>query len=143
MEGGKPKVIENSEGDRTTPSIVAYSGDGEVLVGQSAKRQAVTNPANTLFAIKRLIGRKFESPEVQEDIPRCPYTLTKADNLGLFFVTLGLLPTAPDLLYGIKLFLIWLLVLAAGATGAHLIAKRNLRGEADYGRNASVIMLTK
>ena len=60
MEGGKPKVIENSEGDRTTPSIVAFTKDGEVLVGQAAKRQAVTNPANTLFAVKRLIGRKFK-----------------------------------------------------------------------------------
>src|SRR5574338_1419503 len=62
MEGGKPKVIDNSEGDRTTPSIVAFTKDDEVLVGQTAKRQAVTNPQNTLFAIKRLIGRKFEDP---------------------------------------------------------------------------------
>jgi molecular chaperone DnaK len=78
--GNKPKVIENSEGDRTTPSIVAYTGDGEVLVGQSAKRQAVTNPQNTLFAIKRLIGRKFEDAEVQKDIGMVPYKIIKADN---------------------------------------------------------------
>ncbi len=80
MEGGKPRVIENSEGDRTTPSIVAYTDDGEVLVGQSAKRQAVTNPENTLFAIKRLIGRKFQDDEVQKDIDLVPYKIIKADN---------------------------------------------------------------
>jgi molecular chaperone DnaK len=78
--GGKARVIENSEGDRTTPSIVAYAGDGEVLVGQSAKRQAVTNPENTLFAIKRLIGRKFEDDEVQKDISMVPYKIVKANN---------------------------------------------------------------
>ena len=64
MEGGKPRVIENAEGDRTTPSVVAFTDDGEVIVGQAAKRQAVTNPENTLFAIKRLIGRKYDDPEV-------------------------------------------------------------------------------
>ncbi len=80
MEGGKPRVIENSEGDRTTPSIVAFTDDGEVLVGQPAKRQAVTNPKNTLFAIKRLIGRKFEDEEVQKDIELVPYKIVKADN---------------------------------------------------------------
>ena len=80
MEGGKPRVIENSEGDRTTPSIVAFSKDGEVLVGQPAKRQAVTNPQNTLFAIKRLIGRKFEDEVVQRDIKMVPYKITRADN---------------------------------------------------------------
>jgi len=80
MEGGKPRVIENSEGDRTTPSIVAFSKDGEVLVGQPAKRQAVTNPQNTLFAIKRLIGRKFEDEVVQRDIKMVPYKIVKADN---------------------------------------------------------------
>src|SRR5438105_2407166 len=80
MEGGKPRVIENSEGDRTTPSIVAFTKDGEVLVGQPAKRQAVTNPANTLFAIKRLIGRKFEDEVVQRDIKRVPYKIVRADN---------------------------------------------------------------
>jgi molecular chaperone DnaK len=80
MEGGKPRVIENSEGDRTTPSIVAFSKDGEVLVGQPAKRQAVTNPQNTLFAIKRLIGRKFEDEVVQRDIKMVPYKIIRADN---------------------------------------------------------------
>ncbi|MCK5091720.1 MAG: molecular chaperone DnaK, partial [Gammaproteobacteria bacterium] len=80
MEGGKPKVIENSEGDRTTPSIIAYTADDEVLAGQSAKRQAVTNPTNTLFAIKRLIGRKFKDKEVQKDISLVPYTIVAADN---------------------------------------------------------------
>jgi molecular chaperone DnaK len=80
MEGDKPKVIENSEGDRTTPSIVAFSKADEVLVGQSAKRQAVTNPGNTLFAIKRLIGRRFEDEVVQRDIGMVPYKIVKADN---------------------------------------------------------------
>jgi molecular chaperone DnaK len=80
MEGGQPKVIENSEGARTTPSIIAYMEDGEILVGAPAKRQAVTNPRNTLYAVKRLIGRKFEEKEVQKDISLMPYTITKADN---------------------------------------------------------------
>ncbi|HET9389512.1 MAG TPA: Hsp70 family protein, partial [Steroidobacteraceae bacterium] len=80
MEGGKPRVIENSEGDRTTPSIIAFSKDGEVLVGQPAKRQAVTNPQNTLFAIKRLIGRKFDDEIVQRDIKMVPYKIVRADN---------------------------------------------------------------
>ncbi len=80
MEGGEPKVIENSEGDRTTPSIVAFTKDGEVLVGLPAKRQAVTNPTNTLFAIKRLIGRKFNEDVVQKDMDLVPYTIVKADN---------------------------------------------------------------
>ena len=80
MEGDTPKVIENSEGDRTTPSIVAFTKDDQVLVGQSAKRQAVTNPENTLFAIKRLIGRRFEDDVVQRDIAMVPYTIAKADN---------------------------------------------------------------
>ena len=80
MEGGEPRVIENAEGDRTTPSIVAFTKDGEVLVGQSAKRQAVTNPTNTLFAIKRLIGRKFDEDVVQKDIDLVPYKIVKADN---------------------------------------------------------------
>jgi molecular chaperone DnaK len=80
MEGGKPKVIENSEGDRTTPSIVAFTKDAEVLVGQSAKRQAVTNPQNTLAAVKRLIGRKFTDEVVQRDIKMVPYKIVKADN---------------------------------------------------------------
>ena len=80
MEGGKPKVIENSEGARTTPSIVAYTEDGEILVGASAKRQAVTNAKNTLFAVKRLIGRRFEEKEVQKDIDLMPFSIVKADN---------------------------------------------------------------
>ncbi|MEN9705270.1 MAG: molecular chaperone DnaK, partial [Pseudomonadota bacterium] len=80
MEGGKPRVIENSEGDRTTPSIVAFTKDGEVVVGQSAKRQAVTNPKNTLFAVKRLIGRKFKDDVVQKDVDMVPYKIVGADN---------------------------------------------------------------
>jgi len=80
MEGGKAKVIENAEGDRTTPSIIAYTEDGETLVGQPAKRQAVTNPNNTLFAIKRLIGRQFDDEVVQKDIKMVPYKIVKADN---------------------------------------------------------------
>jgi molecular chaperone DnaK len=80
MENGAAKVIENSEGDRTTPSIVAFTNDGEVLVGQPAKRQAVTNPEKTLYAIKRLIGRRFEDKEVQKDIQMVPYNIVKADN---------------------------------------------------------------
>ncbi|WP_085316410.1 molecular chaperone DnaK [Derxia lacustris] len=80
MEGGQPKVIENSEGARTTPSIIAYQEDGEILVGASAKRQAVTNPKNTLYAVKRLIGRRFEEKEVQKDINLMPYAIVKADN---------------------------------------------------------------
>ncbi|MCG7868805.1 MAG: molecular chaperone DnaK, partial [Candidatus Thiodiazotropha taylori] len=80
MEGSSTKVIENSEGDRTTPSIIAYSNDGEILVGQSAKRQAVTNPQNTLFAIKRLIGRMFKDKVVQRDADMVPYKIVQADN---------------------------------------------------------------
>ncbi len=80
MEGNTPKVIENAEGTRTTPSIIAYMEDGEILVGAPAKRQAVTNPRNTLYAVKRLIGRKFEEKEVQKDIGLMPYAISKADN---------------------------------------------------------------
>ncbi|MEJ5210604.1 MAG: molecular chaperone DnaK [Burkholderiales bacterium] len=80
MEGGKPKVIENSEGARTTPSIVAYTEDGEILVGAPAKRQAVTNPQNTLFAVKRLIGRRYDEASVQKHISLVPYKIVKADN---------------------------------------------------------------
>ncbi|MCG8610058.1 MAG: molecular chaperone DnaK [Pseudomonadales bacterium] len=80
MDGKKTKVIENAEGDRTTPSIIAFTDDGETLVGQSAKRQAVTNPTNTLFAIKRLIGRRFEDSVVQKDIKMVPYKIVGADN---------------------------------------------------------------
>ena len=80
MEGGKPKVIENSEGARTTPSVVAYTDDGEVLVGAPAKRQAVTNAKNTIYAVKRLIGRKFDEKETQKDVKLMPYKIVKADN---------------------------------------------------------------
>ncbi len=80
MEGGEPVVIANSEGTRTTPSMVAFTESGERLVGQQAKRQAVTNPENTLFAIKRLIGRKFSSAAVQKDIEISPFKIIKADN---------------------------------------------------------------
>ncbi|MDF2784687.1 MAG: dnaK [Pantoea eucrina] len=80
MDGGKARVLENAEGDRTTPSIIAYTADGETLVGQPAKRQAVTNPQNTLFAIKRLIGRRFQDEEVQRDIKIMPYKITGSDN---------------------------------------------------------------
>jgi len=80
LEGGKPKVIENAEGDRTTPSIIAFTNDSEILVGQSAKRQSVTNPHNTLYAVKRLIGRKFRDDVVQKDISMVPYKIVAADN---------------------------------------------------------------
>ena len=80
LEGKEPRIIENSEGDRTTPSVVGYSDDDEILVGQSAKRQAVTNPENTLFAVKRLIGRQFDDDVVQRDIKMVPYKIVKADN---------------------------------------------------------------
>ncbi|WP_410963023.1 Hsp70 family protein, partial [Salmonella sp. SAL04292] len=80
MENGNVKVIENAEGARTTPSIIAYTNDGETLVGQPAKRQAVTNPQNTLYAVKRLIGRRFEENVVQKDIQMVPYSIVKADN---------------------------------------------------------------
>ena len=80
LEGDKPRVIENAEGDRTTPSIVAFTKDNEILVGQSAKRQAVTNPQNTLYAVKRLIGRRFQDDVVQKDIKMVPYKIVKADN---------------------------------------------------------------
>ena len=80
MEGGVAKVIENSEGDRTTPSIVAFTKDGEVIVGASAKRQSVTNPKNTLYAIKRLIGRRYNDPLVEKDKKLVPYKITEGKN---------------------------------------------------------------
>src|SRR5436853_7104992 len=80
MEGGKPKVIENSEGSRTTPSVVAYAEDGEILGGAPAKRQAVTNARNTVYAVKRLTGRRFEEKEVQKDNHLMPYKIGRADN---------------------------------------------------------------
>ena len=89
LEGGKPKVIENAEGDRTTPSIVGYTDESEILVGQSAKRQAVTNPHNTVFAVKRLIGRKFKDDVVQKDISMVPYKIVAADNGDAWVETKG------------------------------------------------------
>ncbi len=96
MEGGEPRVIENSEGDRTTPSIVAFAGGDEVLVGQAAKRQAVTNPANTLYAVKRLIGRRFEDAEVQKDLDLVPYKIIKADNGDAWVEVNGQKMAAPE-----------------------------------------------
>ena len=80
VEGGKARVIENAEGERTTPSVVAFTDDGEIITGRPAKRQAVTNPTNTLFAVKRLIGRRFQDDVVQKDIEMVPYKIVKADN---------------------------------------------------------------
>ena len=80
MEGNTPKVIENAEGARTTPSIIAYQEDGEILVGAAAKRQAVTNPKNTLFAVKRLIGRRFDDPMTKKDMELVPYNIVKGAN---------------------------------------------------------------
>ncbi len=97
MESGKPRVIENAEGDRTTPSIVAYADDNEVLVGQPAKRQAVTNPTNTLFAIKRLIGRRFKDDEVQKDIKMVPYKIIEADNGDAWVDVNGKKMSAPEI----------------------------------------------
>ena len=97
LEGGKPKVIENSEGGRTTPSIVAFTDDDEILVGQSAKRQAVTNPQNTLFAVKRLIGRRFDDDVVQKDIKMVPYKIVKADNGDAWVEVKGDKKAAPQI----------------------------------------------
>ena len=80
MEGDKPRIIENSEGSRTTPSIIAYMEDGEILIGAPAKRQAVTNPKSTVYAVKRLIGRRYEDDEVQKDIELMPFEIVKAEN---------------------------------------------------------------
>jgi len=96
MEGDKTRVIENSEGDRTTPSIIAYTSDNEVLVGQAAKRQAVTNPQNTIFAIKRLIGRRFEDDVVQRDIKMVPYNIVKAENGDAWVEANGKKMAAPE-----------------------------------------------
>ncbi|OOF11513.1 MULTISPECIES: molecular chaperone DnaK [Salinivibrio] len=96
LDGEKARVIENAEGDRTTPSIIAYTQDGETLVGQPAKRQAVTNPENTLFAIKRLIGRRFEDEEVQRDISIMPYKIVKADNGDAWVEAKGQKMAAPQ-----------------------------------------------
>ncbi len=96
MDGGKPRVIENSEGDRTTPSIVAYADNGEILVGQAAKRQAVTNPQNTIFAVKRLIGRQFKDDVVQKDIKMVPYKIIAADNGDAWVEANGQKMSAPQ-----------------------------------------------
>jgi molecular chaperone DnaK len=96
MDGDKPKVLENAEGDRTTPSVVAFTKDDEVLVGQPAKRQAVTNPENTLFAVKRLIGRRFDSDIVQKDINMVPYKIVKADNGDAWVEANGKKMAAPE-----------------------------------------------
>lgn len=97
MENGKAKVIENAEGARTTPSIIAYANDGEILVGQSAKRQAVANPHNTLYAVKRLIGRKFDEEVVQKDIKMVPYKIAKADNGDAWVEVNGNKMSAPQI----------------------------------------------
>ena len=97
LEGEKPKVIENSEGSRTTPSVVAFADDGEILVGQSAKRQAVTNPTNTVYAVKRLIGRRFEDKVVQKDIEMVPYKIVKADNGDAWVEIKGESKAAPQI----------------------------------------------
>ncbi len=96
LDGDKTRVLENAEGDRTTPSIIAYSEDGEILVGQPAKRQAVTNPANTLFAIKRLIGRRFKDDVVQKDIKMVPYSIVEADNGDAWVEVKGKKMAAPQ-----------------------------------------------
>jgi len=96
MEGGKPRVIENAEGDRTTPSVVAFTDDNEVIVGAPAKRQAVTNPQNTVYAVKRLIGRRFEDNEVQKDIDLVPYKIVKADNGDAWVEAHGNKMAAPE-----------------------------------------------
>jgi len=97
MEGGKPRVIENSEGDRTTPSIVAFTSDDEVVVGQVAKRQAITNPQNTLYAVKRLIGRKFDDEVVQRDVKMVPYKIVKAKNGDAWVEARGKQMAAPEI----------------------------------------------
>ncbi len=96
MEGGEPRVIENAEGDRTTPSVVAFTDDNDVIVGAPAKRQAVTNPANTLYAVKRLIGRRFTDDEVQKDIDLVPYKIIKADNGDAWVEAHGKKMAAPE-----------------------------------------------
>ena len=97
MEGDGARVIENSEGDRTTPSVGAFADDGEVLVGQPAKRQAVTNPLNTVYAVKRLIGRRYEEDAVQKDIKLVPYKITKAGNGDAWVEVNGKGMAAPEI----------------------------------------------
>jgi molecular chaperone DnaK len=90
MENGKPRVLENAEGKRTTPSVIAYVDEGEVLVGDPAKRQAVTNPENTIYAVKRLIGRKFDEDVVKRDIELMPFTSTQASPLAALTILYGI-----------------------------------------------------
>jgi molecular chaperone DnaK len=97
MEGGQPKVIPNSEGDRTTPSVVAFAKDGDVLVGQTAKRQAVTNPKNTLYAVKRLIGRRFNEPMVQDSLKRSPFSIVQAKNGDAWVEVTGKQMSPPEI----------------------------------------------
>src|SRR3990170_7854561 len=97
MEAGKPKVIENSEGDRTTPSVVAFTKDDEVLVGQPAKRQAVTNPQNTFHAVKRLIGRRYDDAVVQKDIPLESYKIVRAENGDVWLEAQGKKMAPPEI----------------------------------------------
>ena len=97
LEGDKPKVIENAEGARTTPSIVAFADEGEILVGQSAKRQAVTNPENTVYAVKRLIGRRFEDDVVKKDMDMVPYKIVKAKNGDAWVEIKGESKAAPQI----------------------------------------------
>ncbi|MCH8506086.1 MAG: molecular chaperone DnaK, partial [Ectothiorhodospiraceae bacterium] len=97
MEGGKTRVLENSEGERTTPSVVAFAEDGEVIVGSPAKRQAVTNPENTLYAVKRLIGRRFEEDVVQRDVREMPYKIVKAENGDAWVEVRGKKMAAPEI----------------------------------------------
>ena len=97
LEGDKPKVIENAEGARTTPSIVAFADEGEILVGQSAKRQAVTNPENTVYAVKRLIGRRFEDDVVKKDMDMVPYKIVKAKNGDAWVEIQGESKAAPQI----------------------------------------------
>jgi molecular chaperone DnaK len=96
MEGGEARVIENAEGDRTTPSVVAFTDDNDVIVGASAKRQAVTNPNNTIYAVKRLIGRRFKDEEVQKDIDLVPYKIIAADNGDAWVEANGKKMAAPE-----------------------------------------------
>src|SRR3990167_263648 len=123
MENGKPRVIENAEGARTTPSIVAYAEDGEILAGAAAKRQAVTNPKNTLFAVKRLIGRRFQEKEVQKDIKLMPYSIVKADNGDAWVEVRGQKMAPPQI-------------------SAEVLRKKKKTAEADRGEEVTEALIT-